>query len=154
MEQHRQKIEQYGVMMEKMGLSPVAARVFIYLLLSPDHGATFEDLVDYFKVSKSAVSGALKMLTNTNMADSKTVGGQRKRYFNVTFNFMLDESLITSKFKMMYFMLDDIRVSRGIKDDFSQRLEDISMLYKMLLAEVPIIVERWKKMISLNNKLE
>src|SRR5690606_32470654 len=106
----------------------------------------------YFKVSKSAVSSALKMLTSTNMVDSKTIGGQRKRYFSVSFDFMLDENLITSKFKLMYNLLDDIKESRGIKDDFSQRLEDISTLYKMLLVEVPIIVERWKRTIALRNK--
>lgn len=138
--------------MEGMGLAPVAARVFIYLLFSPDHKATFDDFVKYFEVSKSAVSNALKMLVATNMVEAKTTGGQRKRYFSTNFQRMLSEDAMASKFKIFYNMLDDIRISRGVEDDFASELENVSTLYKMLLVELPIIIDRWKRTIALEKK--
>lgn len=153
LEKYRIKIEQHGAVMEGMGLAPVAARIFVYLLLSPDHKGTFEDLVNYFKVSKSAVSNALKLLASTHMIEAKTIGGgKRKRFFSVNFEIMFNEALLVSKFKIFYNMLDDIRVSRDIEDDFAGELVNVSSLYKMLLVEFPIIIERWKRSTILEGK--
>ncbi|WPP52826.1 GbsR/MarR family transcriptional regulator [Catalinimonas niigatensis] len=148
MEQHRDHIEHYGRVMEGMGLTPVAARVYIYLLLSPQEGATFEDLVSYLKVSKSAVSNALKMLTSTSMAEYKTIGGQRKRYFFVNFESMFSEKNVTAKFKLISDMLEDVKSIRNIDDAFAKELDRTILLYKMMLVEFPIIFERWKKTIA------
>lgn len=152
MEQHRAHIEQYGSIMEKMGLTPVAARVYVYLLLSPEEGATFEDMVNYFKVSKSAISNALKMLTSTSMAEFKTIGGQRKRYFFVNFKSMFSEKNLTAKFKVVSDMLEEIKAVRNIDDGFARELDHAALLYKMMLVEFPIIFERWKRTIAWNEK--
>lgn len=152
MEKFRKKIEAYGVIMEKMGLTPVAARVYVYILYTQDPGATFEDLLQYFKVSKSAVSNALKYLESVNMIDSKTIGGQRRRYFFASFDKMLNEESMTAKFKLMSDMLHDIKNSRPKNDATSQELENASLLYKMLMVELPIVLERWRKTIEIDQK--
>jgi DNA-binding transcriptional regulator GbsR (MarR family) len=152
LEQHRDQIEQYGSIMEKMGLTPVAARVYVYLLLSPEEGATFEDMVSYFKVSKSAISNALKMLTSTSMAEYKTVGGQRKRYFFVNFKSMFSEKNLTARFKVISDMLEEIKAVRNIDDGFAKELDRAALLYKMMLVEFPIIFERWKRTIEWDRK--
>lgn len=153
MENHRGKIEQYGVVMEGMGLGPVAARVFVYLLFSQQDQATFDDMVSYFKVSKSAISNALKFLTAVNMIESKTIGGQRRRYFHINFKKMLDQQEMTSRFKSYSSMLDDIASSRGQDDDFTRELANASSLYKMMIVEFPIILERWKQLNLQNQKI-
>lgn len=152
MEQFRDKVELYGVVMEKMGLAPVAARVYVYLLFAAEPGATFEDLVNYFKVSKSAVSNALKMLNSTGMVDTKTISGQRKRYFFVDFKNTFNETSMSEKFQIMSGMLDDIRTTRNIDDELANELDHASLLYDMLIVELPIILERWKRTIKLNQK--
>ncbi|WP_460972891.1 GbsR/MarR family transcriptional regulator [Spirosoma migulaei] len=152
MEAYRQKIEQYGVVMESMGLTPVAARIFVYLLFSQLEQATFEALISYFSVSKSAVSVALKMLSSVNMVDSKTVGGQRKRYFRVNFEKMLDQQEMTARFQIYSTMLDDVRKSRSRDDEFANELLNVSSFYKMMIVEFPIIFERWKRLTTLDNQ--
>lgn len=154
MEKYRSKIEKHGVMMESMGLSPVAARVFVYLLFNQQDQATFDDMVNYFNVSKSAVSNALKFLLAVSMIESKTIGGQRKRYFYINFKKMLDQQEMTSRFQNYCLMLDDIRSSRGLDDDFAHELTNVSSLYKMMIVEFPIILERWKNINIQNNKTE
>lgn len=138
--------------MESMGLTPVAARIYIYLMLSEEHQATFEQMVDYFGVSKSAVSNALKMLESVKMVDAKTIGGQRKRYFSVNMKAMFSEEYLSTRIKAFYNILDDIRNTRKADDDFSGELEDISALYKMMLFEIPLILERWKRTIALKQQ--
>ncbi|MFN6945594.1 MAG: GbsR/MarR family transcriptional regulator [Cytophagaceae bacterium] len=152
MEKHREKIEYYGGVMENMGFTPVAARVFVYILLSPDQQVTFEDLVAYFNVSKSAVSNALKMLTTTQMVESKTIGGQRKRYFSVNFDTLFSEEQLKQKFTVFHTMLDDIKTSRGLDDEFGRSLGYVANLYKMMIVELPIIIDRWKRTIEMDKK--
>ncbi|HEY8955252.1 hypothetical protein [Chitinophaga sp.] len=152
MEKYREKIEQHSTTMESMGLTPVAARIYIYLMLSEEHQATFEQMVDYFGVSKSAVSNALKMLESVKMVDAKTIGGQRKRYFSVNMKGMFSEEYLSTRIKAFYNLLDDIRTIRKADDDFSGELEDISGLYKMMLFEIPLILERWKRTIALKQQ--
>jgi DNA-binding transcriptional regulator GbsR (MarR family) len=149
LEEHRDRIETHGVVMEHMGLTPVASRVFVYLLLCGGQGALFEDLVGYFKVSKSAVSNALKMLTTSGMVGSKTIGGQRRRFFYVQMRSLFNEKEMTERYKQFFTILDDVRMARNIKDKFDQELDDVAVLYKMLLVEFPIILDRWKRTIAL-----
>lgn len=138
--------------MEAMGLTPVAARVFVYLLLSEQHQATFEQMVEYFGVSKSAISNALKMLEAVKMVDAKTIGGQRKRYFSVSIKTMFSEDYLSKKIKEFYTILDDVRNARQANDEFNDELEEISSLYKMMLFEIPLILERWKRTVELKKK--
>lgn len=138
--------------MERMGLTPVAARVFVYLLLSEEHQATFEQMVTYFRVSKSAVSNALKMLESTKMVGSKTVGGQRKRYFYASLRSLFGEDYMTARMKQFITLLDDIRIVRNTKDDFSQELSDVGTFYKMMLFEIPLILERWRRTVEMNRE--
>jgi DNA-binding transcriptional regulator GbsR (MarR family) len=145
MEQHRHKIEQYGVLMEQNGLSPVAARVLIYLLLHPQAEASFEELVDFFKVSKSAVSNALKTLTTISMVHYRTKPGQRKRYFYVQLNQWFSIQNAVRKYAMVRQMMADLKGLRSIDDEFSRDMQDVVDFFTMLEHEYPVIYERWKK---------
>lgn len=149
MEQHRDRIEQHSRHLEHMGLTPVAARVFTFLLLQGKEGAVFEDIVAYFQVSKSAVSNALKMLTTTGMVGYRTTGGKRRRFFFVNMRSLFNEREMTLRYQQFFSILDDVRKARGTKDQFDKELGEIATLYKMLLVEFPIILERWKRTIEL-----
>ena len=151
MEEHRERIEKHSGHLEHMGLTPVAARVFTYLLLTGKEGAVFEDLVGYFKVSKSAVSNALKMLTASGMASFRTVGGKRRRFFFVNMRSLFNEKEMTLRYQQFFSILDDVRKARGVQDQFDKELGEIAILYKMLLVEFPIILERWKRTIELDS---
>jgi DNA-binding transcriptional regulator GbsR (MarR family) len=147
-EENRDRIEVHGVVMERMGMTPVASRVFVYLLLCGSEGAIFEDLISFFKVSKSAVSNALKMLTASGMVASKTFGGQRRRFFYVNMRSLFNEKEMTEKYRQFFNILEDVRQARNIEDSFDKDLADVSVLYKMLLFEFPIILERWKQTVE------
>lgn len=151
MEEHRSRIETHGVVMEQMGMTPVASRIFVYLLLSGGDGSVFEDLTTYFGVSKSAVSNALKVLIASGMVSTRTIGGKRKRFFFVNMRSLFNEKEMTEKYHHFFNILEDIRQTRNTNDKFDQELNDVSVLYKMLIIEFPIILERWKRTIEMNS---
>lgn len=150
LESYREKIEQHAVTMEKLGTSPAASRVLIYLMFC--ESGTFEDMVDYFKLSKSAVSNALKYLSSVGLVDFKTVGGKRKRYFYVDVYNWISEIYLSRRFKLFSELVDDISLVKKKEGNFRKDLDDISVFYKLLLVEMPIIIERWRNVINLEER--
>ncbi|WP_118972119.1 GbsR/MarR family transcriptional regulator [Taibaiella koreensis] len=145
MEQYREKIEEYGHYYEKQGFSPVASRVMGYLFLHPEGEATFEELVQYFGVSKSAISGAIKILSAMEIITEKTKSGARKRYFKVTLERMFAPETVVKKYRETRLILEDIRKLRKKKDEFAENLAYTIAFLKALENEFPRIHAQLKK---------
>ena len=112
MEEKRDKIEEKASILEKLGMTPVAARVYIYFFYSPDYSATFDDLLNYFKVSKSAISNAIKYLEMLGMINSATKAGQRRRYFNVNIDGIINSESAIKKVAIMKTLFKQIKIDR------------------------------------------
>ena len=92
----RELIEELGVHLEQDNLAPLAARILATLILSGKKGVTFDDLVCNLQAGKSTVSTHLDHLQNTNRVKYFTKTGDRKRYFIIDPNLvvnMVDEML-------------------------------------------------------------
>lgn len=79
--QRKNLIEELGVHLEGDNLAPLAARILATLILSGKKGITFEELVKELHAGKSTVSTHLDHLQNTNRVKYFTKPGDRKRYF-------------------------------------------------------------------------
>lgn len=91
-------VEQLGVYIEKKDqLAPVAARILATLILTCKQGVTFDQLVVDLEASKSTVSAHLNTLQASELVYYCTKPGDRKRYFVMTPNRLLqfiDEKLM------------------------------------------------------------
>ena len=85
----RENIEDTGKVFEKFGLTPMQGRIVAYFTVSDPPEKTFDDLVKYFKASKSSVSNSLNYLLQNRIIDYKTFASDRKRYFFLTEEFFL-----------------------------------------------------------------
>lgn len=97
-EEKKRLVERLGVFMEKEGqLAPMAARILSTLILVGKNGSTFDQLVNDLKASKSTVSTHLENLQTTNKVMYYTKSGDRKRYFIINTNLMMNviEDLLT-----------------------------------------------------------
>jgi DNA-binding transcriptional regulator GbsR (MarR family) len=96
----REHIEETGRVFEKFGLTPMQGRIMAYFANSDRPEATFSELVDYFRASKSSISTSLNYLLSVKMVDYKTYASERKKYF-----------FITDAFFRIYFLqlLDNLR---------------------------------------------
>jgi len=78
----RKLIEEIGVHFEKVhNLAPLAARIYVIMILCPNDGHTFDEIIEITKASKSSVSTQLNLLMQTNKVEYFTKTGDRKRYF-------------------------------------------------------------------------
>ena len=84
---NRELIEETGKVLEKFGLTPMQGRIVACFTLSDPPEKTFDELVKYFKASKSSVSNSLKYLLQSKIIDYKTFSTDRKRYFFITDSF-------------------------------------------------------------------
>ena len=83
----RETIEETGKVFEKFGLTPMQGRIVAYFTVSDPPEKTFDELVKYFKASKSSVSNSLNYLLQNKIIDYKTFASDRKRYFFLTDSF-------------------------------------------------------------------
>jgi len=78
-------IEEIGVHFEKAhNLAPLAARIYVIMILSPNDGHTFDEIIEITQASKSSVSTQLNLLMQTNKVEYFTKPGDRKRYFRAS----------------------------------------------------------------------
>ena len=81
----RKLIEEIGVHFEKIhNLAPLSARIYIIMILSPNDGHTFDEIIEITQASKSSVSTQLNLLLQTKKVEYFTKSGDRKRYFRAS----------------------------------------------------------------------
>ena len=139
-------VEEFGVMLEKFGRTPMEARVFAYLLLAEPPHQSFDEIREFLNASKSAISNALKRLQEEGSVHYITFSGDRKRYFKlnlpgwqkklsdtaknlVSFNAMLKETL------------DQRKDSRY--QDFNEELQNVLKFHLYFSEELDKIIDRW-----------
>jgi DNA-binding transcriptional regulator GbsR (MarR family) len=83
----REIIEDTGKIFEKFGLTPMQGRIVAYFTVSDPPEKTFDEMVKYFKASKSSISISLNYLLQNKIIDYKTFSTDRKRYFYITDSF-------------------------------------------------------------------
>lgn len=83
----RETIEDTGKVFEKFGLTPMQGRIISYFTISNPPEKTFDELVKYFKASKSSISNSLNFLLQNKIIDYRTFASDRKRYFFLTDSF-------------------------------------------------------------------
>jgi DNA-binding transcriptional regulator GbsR (MarR family) len=84
---NREMVEEMGKVFEKFGLTPMQGRIVAYFTVTDPPEKTFDELVKYFKASKSSVSNSLSFLLLNKIIDYKTFAADRKRYFFITDSF-------------------------------------------------------------------
>lgn len=88
--QKKELIEVLGVHLEGDNLAPLAARIFATLILTGKKGITFDELVRDLCAGKSSISTHLDHLQSSNRVKYYTKSGDRKRYFIINPDLMLN----------------------------------------------------------------
>lgn len=87
-EEQKQLIEEIGIANEeRLGLSPLAARIYALLAVSSYDGLTFEEIRETIAASKSSTSVNINVLLQLNYVEYHTISGDRKRYFRIAKNY-------------------------------------------------------------------
>jgi DNA-binding transcriptional regulator GbsR (MarR family) len=132
---NRDTIEETGKVFEKFGLTPMQGRIVAFFTISDPPEKTFDELVDYFKASKSSVSNSLNYLLQNKIIDYKTFASDRKRYF-----------FITDSFFRVYF--------RKVLENVTELKEYAYRTVSMRTPEYPVANEKILKWIENANRLQ
>jgi DNA-binding transcriptional regulator GbsR (MarR family) len=131
----RETIEETGKIFEKFGLTPMQGRIIAYFTVSDPPEKTFDELVKYFKASKSSVSNSLNYLLQNKIIDYKTFASDRKRYF-----------FITDSFFMVYF--------KKVLENVSELKEYAYKTVSMRSPEYPVASEKILRWIENANRFQ
>jgi DNA-binding transcriptional regulator GbsR (MarR family) len=131
----RDSIEETGKVFEKFGLTPMQGRIVAYFTIIDPPEKTFDDLVQYFKASKSSVSNSLHYLLENKIIDYKTFASDRKRYF-----------FLTDAFFRVYF--------RKVIENVSELKDYAYRTVSMRTPEYPVANEKILKWIENANKFQ
>jgi predicted transcriptional regulator len=85
-DQHLDLIERIGVLHDRLGISPAPGRVLGLLLVSPRPALTFDEIRHALGLSKSSTSAALTLLLSIGSVEYFTRHGDRKRYFQKSYD--------------------------------------------------------------------
>ena len=92
-------------------ISPLAAKLYTYILLDVDQeGITFDEMVDFFGVSKSSISTSIQLLLQMKLVESCNKFNSRKRYFKINNHYL--------EFKLQNIL------------DYVQKEKDLTLKYK------------------------
>ena len=71
-------------------MSPLAARIYAIMILSPYDGHTFDEILEMTCASKSSVSTQLNLLLQLKKVEYFTKSGDRKRYFRASKSYLIN----------------------------------------------------------------
>lgn len=132
---NREIIEETGKVFEKFGLTPMQGRIIAYFTVSDPPEKTFDELVQYFKASKSSVSNSLNYLLQNKIIDYKTFAADRKRYF-----------FLTDSFFRVYF--------KKVLENVAELKEYAYRIVSMRTPEYPVASEKILKWIENANSFQ
>jgi len=140
-------IERIGVFHEQRGMQPLMGRILGLLLVLDEAEATFDEIVDYLNVSKSAVSNALNILQLQNHIAYKTKPGERKRYFYLTLDRWEDamQKELCDISQISTFMQDVLKERGNVKPEFNHHIQDLCSFMEFLKSKVPALFKEFRK---------
>ncbi len=140
-------IEKMGVIFEKSGIQPAAARVFALLLVSDSPELTFEEIIETLSISKSAASNSINLLLTINKIEYITKPGDRKRYFKIRIaQWHPDVMKIVQEQGFLADVLKQVLKQRpGNTTEFNNSLQEIISFLDFLVVEIPALYDKWEK---------
>ena len=141
-------VEKMGVIFEKSGLTPMHGRVFAFLLLSEPPAQDFYAIQEFLKASKSAISTALKFLTDMKMIQYITFSGDRKRYFQVDVDGWLEETKAQLEYvDTVRQLTQDVLTNRSETKytEFNDKLAEVIDFHKQLNTCLQDFTKEWNE---------
>lgn len=139
-------IEDFALELSQAGMQRMAARVFAALLVAPEGGSTARQLSDSLGVSASAVSGATSYLTLKQLATRRRITGERVDRYDVLGTTWAEAMATeTQTIRALAELLDHGLAAVEPGGAAHDRLDSTRDFFLYMAAEMPHLVERWKK---------
>jgi DNA-binding transcriptional regulator GbsR (MarR family) len=138
-------VEEMGQMLASYGMTPMAGRMWGWLLICEPAEQTAAEIADALHASRGAISGTARLLANSGMIRRTTRRGDRREYFSAppeTFDaFLTSAGRIYRQFREM--------AERGLQaiadrpPESRARLQEFRDVLAFIEREVPAVIDRY-----------
>lgn len=146
-EKQKELIESFGVLQERMGITPAASRINSLLTVADENEITFDEIRETLNLSKSATSNALTFLITMNNIGYKTKSGDRKRYFYSKLDQwkskMKNDMLGLNGYNDLLKLIHDNRTPKT--GEYNDKLKELTDFMDYFIAETVKTIENWDK---------
>ncbi|WP_069130014.1 GbsR/MarR family transcriptional regulator [Rhodohalobacter halophilus] len=138
-------IEECGLLFEKLGLTRMAGRAFGYLVVCDEDHVSFKQIQEALKASKGSISGTMKQLVQTGMAEAVSLPGDRKTYYRISKIKIGD--MIRQRISQFIELADTLQKGDDLKnreDETSGWLTEASTFYYWIGDQLDGIIKTWE----------
>jgi DNA-binding transcriptional regulator GbsR (MarR family) len=138
-------VEEMGQVLASYGMTPMAGRMWGWLLICEPPEQTAAEIADALQASRGAISGTARILATAGMIKRSTRRGDRREYFSAppeTFDLFLEGAgRIYRRFREM--------AERGLEAIADRpassraRLQELRDVFAFVEQEVPVVVDRF-----------
>ncbi|WP_433733502.1 GbsR/MarR family transcriptional regulator [Nocardia sp. CA-129566] len=138
-------VEDFALVLERMGLVRMTGRAAGWLLVSDPPEQTFGQIAEALQASKGSISSALKTLVTMRWVDKISKPGDRKDYYSIRPGILPE---LTRQQSGMYTDLTNM-TARGLAlfDDpngaDAARVRDMHEFFVWMGKELPALIDRW-----------
>jgi DNA-binding transcriptional regulator GbsR (MarR family) len=144
-EQERAFVEEMGQALAAYGMTPMAGRMWGYLLICDPPEQTAADLAEALQASRGAISGTARILATAGMIRRTKRGGDRREFFSAPPE-AFEQFLKSADRVYRYFREVAERGLAAIEDRppaAKARLEEFRDVFAFMEREVPAVVARF-----------
>jgi DNA-binding transcriptional regulator GbsR (MarR family) len=140
-------VEEMGQALAAYGMTPMAGRMWGWLMICDPPEQTAADLAEALHASRGSISGTARILADAEMIRRTTKRGDRREYFSVapeTFEqFLANAGRIYRQFRLI--AERGLVAMDGRPDVDKARLQEFHDMFVFVETEVPVIVDRFLK---------
>jgi DNA-binding transcriptional regulator GbsR (MarR family) len=138
-------VEEMGQFLASLGMTPMAGRMWGWLLICEPAEQTAADVAEALQASRGAISGTARLLANAGLVRRSTRPGDRREYFSAPAE-ALDSMLMSaaSLYRQMRRIAE--RGLAAIEDrpaESKARLEEFRDVMGFVEVEVPRVIARF-----------
>ena len=138
-------VEEMGQFLASLGMTPMAGRMWGWLLICEPAEQTAAEIAEALKASRGAISGTARLLANAGLVRRSTRPGDRREYFSAPAE-ALDSMLMSAA--SLYRQMRQIaeRGLAAIEDrpaESKLRLEEFRDVMGFVEVEVPRVIARF-----------
>lgn len=146
-EKQKELVEKIGIVTEREGMQPAAARIVALLYVADNPELTFEEILSALRISKSAASNALNLLLQTGRIEYTTFSGDRKRYFRLKianwregFSKKMEEMTSFSQL-----LVEVLKERNSETKEFNKNLAELADFMTYVNNQLPGLLANWEK---------
>lgn len=140
-----QFVEEMGQYLGSLGMTPMAGRMWGWLLICEPPEQTAADIADALRASRGAISGTARILATAGMIRRSTRSGDRREYFSAPPEAL---SSMMANASGIYRQMREI-AERGLaatadrSETARARLEEFRDVMVFIEREVPALIQRF-----------